>query len=270
MLLMGSGNNTAALASILKDVNENNCGSENIEDAVGYQITGVKEIESDWDEFESRTRNKKKPLLYSMVDPDADTGSYIKEPVYEDTEGMSVCRWEAVPPKLYKPLLLPPLERSNIQGKVVGFVSPEAIIELVSAIPKGKVASCKRISAIASFIYSCLYKFDSIEAESCWFDYNEHYRHDTMYIMHNHRVVTEHGEICGNGEVTGRCKTFRRRNDAEVLQAEGVPTYDNSYRCYVNYLKQYQYDFSDLFIGIREARPYEEDDSDDDFDEDDE
>jgi len=251
MMFAGSHETPQAVNAMLADM-DIYCNTD-IDDIIGYQIEGIADVKIDWDEFETRKGRKKKMPLNVLHEKEKRDPFVISQDIYSSASGICVKKWKACFPKFYKPLVLPEIDLyEESDGEVLGFVRPEGLSSLLSAVPSGKVASRPRIEAVLAFVYNKYFEFDKIDTTSCWFGYSEKHPRNSLYRLYEHRAVDEHGEIYGNGMSCGgyRGKTFERRNDARKLQNEGVPTIELDYHCYVKNLKEYNYDFSDLIFCV--------------------
>lgn len=159
--------------------------------------------------------------------------------------------------KTYVPLTLPPIEfEEDENGNKTGVVPSDAVAALISTIPKGKVSSKSRIKDLLTIIYSLFHPGYPIDTESNWEGYaDDGSPYEYGYRLNTYRVVSDQGEIYGNGmNWRYRSKTRSRRWDSESLSAEGVPTYEANYRCYVTNLDEWEYDFADLFVTVESKR----------------
>ena len=150
-------------------------------------------------------------------------------------------------------------------GKRIGVVPQDAITAVVSAVPKGCVVTKSRAKDFLVIVYTLYYGNIPFDTEKNWEGYRLNDT-DYGYSLNHHRLVSDEGEINGNGmSWRYRGKTWNRRRDAETLSHEGIPTFEANYRCYVDSLEKWEYDFDDLFVVVEKERNNYSDDEDEDL-----
>ena len=237
MIITNNNESIDAIIAILKDIGSlyKADGSKmSIDDFQGYVVSGLKE-----DDFN--------PLVSaSTLFSETSEKSSKKEDdgvIFSSESGAKVSRWSK--PKLYKPLILPALK----SDEDTAVISKEAIASIISTIPKGKVATIGRVKSILFGIYACSTANTNIDVSSNWDEYKEA-TGMWIYAINSHRVVSDNGEINGNGMSAKKEKVALRRKDMKKLNEEGIQTIEKNSKCLVENLSDVEYDFSDLIVAI--------------------
>lgn len=248
MILVGSKESMEVFFQIEKDTidYEKKNGISycpDVEDAPCYRITGLDDTMVDWNTVR-KSRKKKGRLAIQDFGAEVLCEENSAETVMKN-EGICVRRCASV--KTFRPLLLPAPEISGNNDDVI-YIKGEAVASAVSAVPKGMIVTKGRVIDFLTFVYSRYYRCAEIDVDKNWKWYDT--TGGNYYRLYKHRMIDDNWEINGNGMSCYRGKTFTRRNDAEKLQSEGVPTTEINYRCYVCEADSFEYDFSNLIIGV--------------------
>lgn len=227
-------------------------------------IEGIKEVVIDWSALEKQYRKRKPDPQKVNCIFWKDTCSIEKdEELYKSESKVRVIR-EGMK-KSFVPLQLPPPDIIEKDGKRIGVVLQDAITAVISAVPKGCVVTKSRAKDFLVIVYTLYYGNIPFDTEKNWEGYRLNDT-DYGYSLNHHRLVSDEGEINGNGmSWRYRGKTWNRRRDAETLSHEGVPTFEANYRCYVDSLEKWEYDFDDLFVVVEKERNNYSDDKDEDL-----
>ena len=260
---------------LLVVTNEHNSAFFAAERAVGYNrddlpdihIEGIKEIIIDWDALKRQYRKKKPdPQKVECISTEDVCDSEEDEVLYKGENGIRV--FKEMEKKSFVPLLLPPVEIVEEDGKKKGIVQQDAIAAVISAVPKGSVVTKSRVKDFLVIIYSMYLGNIPFDTETTWEGYARYcdeYK-EYGYDLHPHRLVSDQGEIYGNGmSWRYRSRTCGRRHDAETLSHEGIPTFEENYRCYVYDLEEVEYDFDDIFVAVEKERRTDPDYEDEDL-----
>lgn len=224
-------------------------------------IEGIREISTNWDVLKKQYRKRKPDPQKVNCLFVGESSRFEKDTVLYRTEsGIRVVKEENR--KSFVPLLLPPPDFVEEDGRKTGIVPQDAIAAVISAVPKGKVVTKSRVTDFLIIIYSAYMGTIPYDTETNWEGYARYSNeiNEYGYGLHPHRLVSDQGEINGNGmSWRYRGSTRSRRYDADILRHEGVPTFEDNYRCYVDDLEKWEYDFDDLFVAVDKKRSDEYD-----------
>lgn len=249
MLLAYTGEHAGALRRMVSDLNERSAGFmllPEVSSSPSYLVSGIQDTALDWKASASDGNRKIIPF------PDA---PYVKMPAAASsctvlsTRTVTVKRWQK--PRTYRPVILPEPEPADDKSHAV--VPAEAISALTRTIPEGRVATAGRIKGFLKFVYMYFYGYADVDTEKRWQGYARAKGH-YLYSLQCHRVVDNRGTINGCGMSEGGGDILSCRLDAELLQVEGVVTHETDDLFYVKDLERYEYDFSDLFVGIETGK----------------
>ena len=246
MLLISTDSHDSAFSAAQRAI------QRNLDQIPDIYIEGIEEFTINWDVLKKQYRKRKPdPQKVSCVSIGGICKIKKDEVLYESKNGIRVVKEEKK--KSFVPLLLPPPEIVEEEGKKTGIVPQDAIAAVISTVPRGKVVTKSRVKDFLVIVYSMYFDDIPYDAEANWAGYAR-YCHDFNeygYYLYPHRLVSDQGEVYGNGmDWRYRGNTRSRRRDAEILSHEGVPTFENDYHCYVDGLEEREYDFDNLFVAI--------------------